>query len=250
HSSGSANSAGGDGTLTLAPPSSRERADYYAYDPRSPVPTAGGAMMGPRAGIARQNAVEARQDVLVYTTPPLQKDTEATGPVRLVLHVSTTALNTDFTAKLVDVHPDGAAYNVTDGILRRSYHGARQPTAIQIELWPTSMLFFKGHRIRLEISSSNYPRFDRNPNTGRPIATEMGSMRADQTVHHQTETPSHLVLPIVATDSGGEELGCRGAPSARKTGVPLRSPPPERRDRRRYHYLPLSTSTPATAWCT
>lgn len=154
-------------------------------------------MFGPRGGIALQNVVEQRPDVLVYTTPILEDDLEVTGPIALVLHVSTTAPSTDFTGKLIDIHPDGSAYNVSEGILRRRYQGISQPTEIQIDLWPTSMVFLKGHRIRLEVSSSNYPRFDRHPNTDGKIATETAPIAATQHIHHGFETPSHLLLPVI-----------------------------------------------------
>ena len=202
-SGGKANTAGGDGMLMLAPPTSQDPPDTYAYDPRNPVPTAGGAMLGPRAGIARQNAIEERPDVLTYTTPPLEQDLEVTGPIRLILHVSTRVPHTDFTGKLVDVHQNGSAYNVSEGILRRRYSDhdgsahTERSTEIQIELWPTSIVFQKGHRIRLEVSSSNYPRFDRNPNTGHTIATATHSIVARQTIHHGYETPSRLILPVI-----------------------------------------------------
>jgi putative CocE/NonD family hydrolase len=196
-SDGKANSLTGDGVLTLEFPTHHEPPDTYIYDPHHPVPTAGGAMLGPRAGIAQQNAVEVRPDVLVYSTPPLEEDLEVTGPVRLLLYVSTMVSHTDFTGKLVDVHPDGSAYNVSEGILRRGYSPSDQPTEIQMDLWPTSMVFFKRHRIRLEVSSSNYPRFDRNPNTGRRIATETHPIVTTQTVHHGRETPSRLILPVI-----------------------------------------------------
>jgi putative CocE/NonD family hydrolase len=157
-------------------------------------------MLGPRAGIALQNDVEARADVLVYTTIALEQDTEVTGPVRAVLHVSTTAPSTDFTVKLVDVHPDGKAYNVSDGILRRAYPqpGRQAPHEITVELWPTSMLFRRGHRVRVEVSSSNYPRYDRNPNTGRDSTTETDPHPATQTVHHSAVAPSRIILPLIA----------------------------------------------------
>ena len=160
-------------------------------------------MIGPAAGIARQNEVERRKDVLVYTTPVLDQDVEVTGPVSLILYVSTTVPDTDFTAKLVDVHPDGSAFNVSEGILRQSYRDKPDSSAtdgvhqIQIELWPTSELFFKGHRIRLEVSSSNFPRFDRNPNIGNTIATESKVITAKQTVRHGVQFPSRLILPII-----------------------------------------------------
>jgi uncharacterized protein len=202
-SGGSANSSVGDGMLSATPPNAAEPNDSYIYDPLNPVATAGGAMIGPAAGIARQNGVESRRDVLVYTTPPLDHDVEVTGPISLILYVSTSASNTDFTAKLVDVHPDGAAYNVSEGILRRAYQEAQDPVVpggaheIQIELWPTSMVFFKGHRMRLEVSSSNFPRFDRNPNTGNGIASEVKVISAKQAISHGVKFPSRLILPII-----------------------------------------------------
>jgi hypothetical protein len=199
---GQANSAAGNGTLTTSVPIAQEPVDSYTYDPLHPVPTAGGAMIGPAAGIVRQNDIEVRHDVLVYTTPSLNQDMEVTGPISLILYVSTTAPNTDFTAKLVDVHEDGSAFNISEGILRRSYQEVHGPSAertyeIRLELWPTSMVFFKGHRIRLEVSSSNFPRFDRNPNTGNRIASEVNVIPARQTVRHGRVYPSRLILPII-----------------------------------------------------
>ena len=149
----------------------------------------------------QQDEVEARSDVLVYTTDSLQDDLEVTGQIKAELFVSTSAANTDFTIKLVDVYPDGQAYNVSDGILRRDYehdaqHGIR-PTRIDIEIWPTSILFRKGHRIRVEISSSNFPRYDRNPNTGRAIATEETPITANQTVFHSPGVASRILLPVI-----------------------------------------------------
>jgi uncharacterized protein len=141
--------------------------------------------------------------VLVYTAPPLDHDVEVTGPISLILYVSTSASNTDFTAKLVDVHPDGAAYNISEGILRRAYQEAQDRLVrggvheIQIELWPTSIVFFKGHRMRLEVSSSNFPRFDRNPNTGNSIASEVKAITAKQAISHGVKFPSRLILPII-----------------------------------------------------
>jgi len=160
-------------------------------------------MIGPAAGIARQNDVESRHDVLVYTTSTLNQDVEVTGPISLILFVSTTVPNTDFTAKLVDVQPDGSAFNISEGLLRRSYQDAKEHAAseraqeIHIELWPTSMVYFKGHRISLEVSSSNFPRFDRNPNTGGNIASAVKVISAKQTVRHDPDYPSRLILPII-----------------------------------------------------
>jgi putative CocE/NonD family hydrolase len=194
-SSGRARTKAGDGRLTPAAPA--PGSNTYVYDPRDPVPSRGGAILGPRAGIAEQGEVESRSDVLVYTGEPLDQPLEVTGPVTAVLHVQTTAPNTDFTVKLVDVHPDGRAFNVSDGILRRAYSARDEPSEITIDLWPTSMLFLRGHRIRVEVSSSNYPRYDRNPNTGRDIPLERAPVAATQTVYHGAGAPSRIVLPVI-----------------------------------------------------
>ncbi len=197
HGGGKANGHRGDGSLSTHAAAAPERTGRYVYDPRQPVPSRGGAMLGPRAGMALQDEIEARADVLVYTTEALREPIEVTGPVEAILYVATDAPNTDFTAKLVDVYPDGRAYNLSSGILRRDYSGDAEPTEIRIELWPTSNLFGVGHRIRLEISSSDFPRYDRNPNTGRPIAAEIATRVAMQTVYHGPETPSRLILPVI-----------------------------------------------------
>jgi putative CocE/NonD family hydrolase len=198
-SGGHANSARGDGVLIQAEAGPNEPADSFVYDPRQPVSSHGGAMLGPRAGIYKQNDVEQRDDVLVYSTEPLTLDTEVTGPIAVVLSVATNAPNTDFTAKLVDVDADGSAYNVSDGILRRDYaHGTgATPEEITIHLWPTSMLFRSGHRIRLEVSSSNYPRYDRNPNTGADVLTETEPRQAAQQVFHDSVRASRIILPLI-----------------------------------------------------
>jgi putative CocE/NonD family hydrolase len=155
--------------------------------------------------------VEARRDVLVYTTPPLKRDVEVTGRVDAILYVATSANDTDFSAKLVDVFPSGETRNVTDGLLRLRYRdGLGKPVParpgqvypIKVDVGVTSMVFFTGHSIRLEVSSSNFPRFDRNPNTGRPVADEKVFRRAQQTVFHDSKRESHLLLPVVP-ESGG-----------------------------------------------
>jgi putative CocE/NonD family hydrolase len=142
----------------------------------------------------------------VYTSPPLRQNLEVTGVIRTILHVSTTAPDTDFTAKLVDVFPDGHARNLCDGILRLRYRDGLQTAKlakpgqiyrISVETGVTSNVFLTGHRIRLEISSSNFPRFDRNPNTGRPISDERELRVARQTVFHGKTRPSYLLLPVV-----------------------------------------------------
>ncbi len=209
HSGGAANSLHGDGTLTPEGPS-EEPVDTFVYDPRNPVPTRGGGLCcwqpALPPGAFDQREVEARPDVLVYTTPPLDRDIEVTGPVEVHLWAATSAPDTDFTAKLVDVGPCGYARNVQDGIIRARYwRGVTQADPVRpgeayeyvIDLGATSNVFKAGHRIRLEISSSNFPRFDRNPNTGHPIGDDAELRPALQTILHDAAHPSHIVLPII-----------------------------------------------------
>jgi uncharacterized protein len=170
--------------------------DTFAYDPLNPVPTAGGAMLGMRSGVKLQNDIEARKDVLSYTTAPLDALMEVTGPLKATLWVTTDAPSTDFTVKLVNVFPDGKAYNIADGILRRPYTPG-EPTKIEVDLAATSVVFGKGHRIRIEVSSSNYPRFDRNPNTGENSVTATRTRVANQIIWHDATRPSHVTLPVI-----------------------------------------------------
>ena len=209
HSSGKANSKHGDGSLSTVSPQS-EAPDVYLYNPDNPVPTIGGALCcNPyfaANGAYDQNAVEERQDVLVYSTPPLEKDTEVTGPVTVTLWASTSTTDTDFTAKLVDVCEAGCARNLTDGIIRARYRDSMSnPTLLEpnraycyeIDLWATSNVFKAGHRIRLEVSSSNFPRFDRNTNTGNIIAEDTELRPALQTVFHDVQQASYISLSVV-----------------------------------------------------
>jgi putative CocE/NonD family hydrolase len=198
-SKGDANTLNGDGNLKTKP-SKKEMTDQYVYDPEDPVPTIGA--MGPYD----MSTLEERPDVLVYTSPPLKKDLEVTGPVRAIIYASSSAVSTDFTAKLVDVYPDGRAIRICEGIIRASH---RDPDAtpsnivpgkiyqFQIDLWATSNVFMKGHRMRVEISSSNFPRFDRNLNTGLNFATDTTMIKAEQTIYHSTDFPSRIILPVI-----------------------------------------------------
>jgi hypothetical protein len=209
HSGGRANAVTGDGALNRESPAS-EPPDSYVYNPRNPVPTMGGGLccnaVFSQGGAYDQRTVEAREDVLVYTTPPLEAPVEVTGPVRLILCASSSAPDTDWTAKLVDVSPCGYARNLTDGILRARYRTSmREGTPITpgkvieyvVDLWSTSNTFLPGHRIRLEVSSSNFPRFDRNPNTGELPGRSAEMVSALQTVFHSSEYPSRLILPVI-----------------------------------------------------
>jgi putative CocE/NonD family hydrolase len=142
----------------------------------------------------------------VYSTPPLERDVEVTGPLIVTLWAATSAPDTDFTAKLVDVCEHGCARNLTDGIIRARYRDSRSiPSLVEpgrvyrytIDLWATSNVFKAGHRIRVEISSSNFPRFDRNPNTGKRVAEDSDLRPVLQTILHNAQYPSHITLPIV-----------------------------------------------------
>lgn len=214
HSDGAA--AANDATLSFEAPA-HEPADTFTYDPHDPVPTVGGATFLPglfvaaNAGPRDQQSIEARTDVLCYTSAILERDLEVTGPLSLVLYVRCSTPDTDFTGKLVDVHPDGRALLVTDGILRLRYRDGyttpklMSPGAVQrieIDLVATATVFRAGHCLRLEVSSSNFPRFDRNTNTGGVIATESAAdfVVAVNTVLHDAAHPSHLVLPVIARD--------------------------------------------------
>jgi putative CocE/NonD family hydrolase len=214
HSGGAANSASGDGSLDVkasdiaAPPI--ETKDSYVYDPANPAPTIGGPLCcdAPHLppGPKDQRPVEERKDVLIYSTPAFTQDMEVTGPITLDLYASTSAVDTDFTAKLVDVWPNGFAQNLTEGILRLRYRNSQEtPEAakpgeiyrLKIDLWATSNAFLAGHRLRLEVSSSNFPRFDRNLNTGEEQSHATRMSTATNTIYHDRQHPSALVLPVI-----------------------------------------------------
>ncbi len=206
HSKGSANTLEGDGTLSTTKPG-EEAADQFVYDPDDPVPTLGGCNLGKcPIGPHDQTKAEQREDVLVFTSDELASDVEVTGPVKVVLFAASCATDTDWTAKLVDVHPDGRPFNLCDGIIRARYReSADEPTLIEprkvyryeIDLWVTSNVFLPGHKIRVEISSSNFPRFDRNPNTGHPFGEGAELQKANQTVYHDAGHASHILLPLI-----------------------------------------------------
>jgi putative CocE/NonD family hydrolase len=209
HSQGAANSAGGNGSLSTKAPNS-EPPDHYVYDPANPVPTIGGPLCCDSAhlkpGARDQHPAETRADVLVYSTSAFPEDVEVTGPVNVELYVESSALDTDFTAKLVDVGPDGFARNLTDGIIRARYRDSREKAdllkpghvyKLSIDLWSTSNVFLKGHALRLEISSSNFPRFDRNLNTAESPESGQQFISATNVILHDYKHPSALILPIV-----------------------------------------------------
>jgi hypothetical protein len=209
-SGGRANTAAGDGRLSTEPDTDSAAADRYTYDPPDPVPTLGGAtccwtQIVP-FGAVDQRPLEARSDVLVYSTPPLEEDLRVTGPVSIRLWVSSSAPDTDFVARLIDVAPDGFAMNLTDGILRARYReGFETPQLmdpgqvyeISIPMGATSNLFRKGPRIRVHVTSSNFPRYSRNTNTGTQPELDTRMQPAAQTVWHTSDRPSQLLLPVL-----------------------------------------------------
>lgn len=210
HSGGQANTLQGNGVLSAEAPGD-ESFDQYNYDPANPVITRGGALlMSPeyRPGPFDQTPVEMRADVLVYSTPALEQDMEVTGPITVHLWAASSAPDTDFVARLVDVHPNGYAQNLTDGIIRARYRNFAQGEApvliepgtayeYEIDLWATSNVFKAGHRIRLDVTSSNFPRWDRNPNTGHDFGADDELAVAHQTILHDRQHLSYVVLPIV-----------------------------------------------------
>jgi putative CocE/NonD family hydrolase len=224
-SDGGANTRLGDGRLTTARPA-KHAADHFTYDPMTPVPTHGGGTWccyshtaltaGEGAGAYDQSGIEMRADVLVYTTPPLTQPVEIMGPVTATLYLSSDRKDTDLTIKLIDVHPDGKAYNLDETIQRVRWrdgydHAAfMQPGQVyKVEVSPltTGNAFLAGHRIRVEISSSNFPHFDRNLNTGGNNYDENDPLVAHNVIHHGPQYPSAIVLPVVSAATGSSATG-------------------------------------------
>ena len=195
--------------LAFDAPADSEGSDAYVYDPDDACPTRGGGILMPRhypAGPVDQAPLLTRRDVLVYTSAALEHDLEVTGHVKAVLYAATSGRDTDWVVKLCDVHPDGRTLNICDGVLRASYRrssGERSPVEpgavdrYDVDLWATSMLFRRGHRLRVLLTSSDFPRYDRNPNTGALGVEAAGGEPALQRVFHDAQRPSHLVLPVV-----------------------------------------------------
>jgi hypothetical protein len=217
-SGGRANSLSGDGTLTTTPPATNSP-DEFVYDPRNPVMSYGGNVCctgnAITAGSFDQRRMEARQDVLVYTSEPFKEGTEISGPITPTLYVSSDARDTDFTVKVLDVYPDGRAYNLDESVQRMRYRDGYDKPPVWLEkgkiykvtLQPltTSNYFSAGHRLRIEVSSSNFPRFDRNLNTGGNNYDERTPVIARNAVHHSKEYPSSITLTVVTRASTSTE---------------------------------------------
>lgn len=208
------------GGLSVEPPRPDEPADRYAYDPADPVPTIGGvssvltmtqgAETPIRPGPLDQRSLEARDDVLVYTSEPLERDLEVIGPVEMVLFAASSARDTDFVVRVCDVHPDGRSIVLTEGIIRARYRGSVEGECVEllepgevaeyrIRCYPMGNVFRRGHRIRIDVTSSSFPRFSRNLNTGEDVGTGTLMRVARQTVLHTARYPSHVLLPVVPT---------------------------------------------------
>ena len=197
-----------DESVRLDRPSGAGRPHSFVYDPDNPCPTCGGNVLLPPTytpGPVDQAPILNRQDVLVYTSDILDVDTEVTGPVKMVLYAATSGRDTDWVVKLCDVHPDGKSYNVCDGVIRASFRDGQriqsvepnEPVAYEIDLWSTAQVFKAGHRIQILVSSSDFPRYDRNPNTGESPQTATTAEPALQRIFMDAERASHIVLPIV-----------------------------------------------------
>lgn len=206
---GYANSSRGDGRLSWNAPPADSQADQYRYDPDLPVPSLGGSNCcgtPTPAGPVDQRLAESRDDVLVYTSDYLNEEIEVTGPLKLMLYASSDAPDSDFVTKLVDVYPDGRAINLAEGIIRARYRESLSRPKLmesgktyefEINMLATSNVFLKGHRIRVDVTSSHFPQFDRNPNTGEPFGTSAKVRVAIQTVRHSSAYPSHILLPVI-----------------------------------------------------
>jgi len=209
-SGGHANSLNGDGVL-LPSPQQKDSADKFVYDPMNPVPTHGGGFccMGAdyKPGAVDQRSLETRDDILVYSTGPLKEGIEVSGPIDVTLYVSSDAKDTDFTVKLIEVLPDGTDYNIDENIQRVRYReGYDKPPVwmeknkiykVTLQPMETSNYFAPGHQLRIEVSSSNFPRFDRNLNTGGENYNESEGIVAHNEVHHSTQYPSSITLSVV-----------------------------------------------------
>ncbi len=209
-SQGRANTMFGDGGLRRQGPGASEPSDRYRYDPEDPVPLITGIRDGSHPP-ADHRPIERRDDVLVYTSEPMQRELEVTGPVEASLFASSSALDTDWTARLLDVYPDGRSVNICEGILRARFRESFQKPVLlepgriyefRIKMGVTSHAFLKGHRIRIQISSSNFPRFDRNLNNGGDLGIDPTMVVASQTVYHDSEHPSHILLPVIPSTEG------------------------------------------------
>lgn len=210
HSGGSANSRFGNGSLSTTQPDLEEKADSYTYNPANPTPFLTEPTSAQIGGADDYTSVQRRDDVLVYQTEPLEAATEVTGPIRVELYASSSAVDTDFMAMLIDVWPNGYRQRLCDGMVRARFReGMATPSLIEpgrvytytIDCWNTAHVFQAGHSICLQISSSAFPKFDRNPNTGAPLGTTQEFIGAEQRIFHDASSPSALILPIIPAHS-------------------------------------------------
>ena len=208
HSGGAANSRFGDGMLTTEQPGAEQPADSYSYDPSRPFPFITDGTSSQIGGPDDYAALERRDDVLVYSTPVLTEDVEVTGPVKMELYALSSAVDTDFMVKLLDVHPNGFVQRLTDGMVRARFREGMEPEKMsliepgkvykyEIDCWNISHLFQSGHQIRIEIASAAFPKYDRNLNTGAPLGKTSEYVVAEQTIFHDAAHPSAIILPVI-----------------------------------------------------
>jgi putative CocE/NonD family hydrolase len=205
HSDGRAHASTSAGTLDTTAPGD-ELPDLFVNDPRNPVPTVGasGVGLGEVNGPRDQSRIETRPDVVTYTTDVLTADLEVTGPISATLFAATQGRDTDWIVKLVDVHPDGRSFNLTDGVARARYRNGAEELLTpgeayeyQLDMQVTSNVFRRGHRIRVQISSTDFPRLHRNPNTGKPLLDDAQLVPVLQTILHDAHHPSRVTLPVI-----------------------------------------------------
>ncbi|GCE14687.1 CocE/NonD family hydrolase [Tengunoibacter tsumagoiensis] len=206
HSDGRANSRFGDGLLSLHKPAASQKPDTYRYNPAQAVPFITDPTSAQIGGPDDYASLQRRDDLLVYETEPLTEEIEVTGPIRVQLYAASSAQDTDFMAMLIDVWPNGFRQRLCDGMVRARFReGMDHPDLIEpsqiylytIDCWNTAQVFKPGHRICLQISSSAFPKYDRNLNTGAPLGRTSEMMTADQVIYHDREHPSALILPII-----------------------------------------------------
>lgn len=205
-SGGNANSRFGDGVLSTEMPGGTEPADEYVYDPKDATPFVTDAAFSQVGGPDDYSKIEERQDVLVYSTPVLEEPLEICGPIRAMLWASSDAVDTDFMVRVINVHPDGFAQRMSDGVVRARFReGMEHPTLIEpgrvyeyeIDVWTTCQTFLPGHQLRVEVMSASFPQWDRNPNTGKDLGMTTESVAARQTIYHDAARPSHVVFPVI-----------------------------------------------------
>ncbi|NPE08594.1 MAG: CocE/NonD family hydrolase [Asgard group archaeon] len=214
------------GLISKDLPDGNEEADNFYYDPNNPVPTIGGGNLNIAFGPHDQTSLESREDVIIFSSDTIIEPLEITGEMKAHLWVSSNCSDTDFTVKITDLYPDGRSMLIQDGIVRAKYRSNNtspelltpgEIVEVEINLWSTSYIFNEGHKIRIAISSSNYPRFNANPNNGAPIFTNNQTYIANNTIYHNSSHPSHIIFPINSNGTYPEETTTPSSPASMKS---------------------------------